>query len=182
MKTRAAVMHEPGRVVVEELEHLLLLDPDAGRERERSGVADQLDDTALAHRVESELFRDQSVPKGRLNINVEFASPDDFIPELPGWQERSRFIVREHSLDYFHYDFYAQCLAKIERGEIVSAVSATVATSSCAARIAALCTADAPLSGQVTNAVPSCAASAPNAASSPRSTIRTSRACWTAAR
>ena len=33
--------------------------------------ADQLDDTALAHRVESELFRDQSVPKGRLNINVE---------------------------------------------------------------------------------------------------------------
>ncbi|HEX7223503.1 MAG TPA: BON domain-containing protein [Candidatus Limnocylindrales bacterium] len=33
--------------------------------------ADQLDDIALAHRVESELFRDQSVPKGRLNINVE---------------------------------------------------------------------------------------------------------------
>ena len=54
--------------------------------------------------------------KERLNINVEFASPDDFIPELPGWRERSRFIVREHSLDFFHYDFYAQCLAKIERG------------------------------------------------------------------
>lgn len=29
------------------------------------------DDTALAHRVETELFRDQAVPKGRLNINVE---------------------------------------------------------------------------------------------------------------
>ena len=54
--------------------------------------------------------------KEKLNINVEFASPDDFIPALPGWQERSRFIVREHALDYYHYDFYAQCLAKIERG------------------------------------------------------------------
>ncbi len=54
--------------------------------------------------------------KDSLNINVEFASPDDFIPALPGWQERSRFIVREHLLDYYHYDFYAQCLAKIERG------------------------------------------------------------------
>jgi hypothetical protein len=54
--------------------------------------------------------------KERLNINVEFASPDDFIPEVPGWQERSRFIVREHTLDFYHYDFYSQCLAKIERG------------------------------------------------------------------
>src|SRR5687768_7058844 len=33
--------------------------------------------------------------KERLNINVELAAPSDFIPELPGWQERSRFIVRE---------------------------------------------------------------------------------------
>jgi hypothetical protein len=53
--------------------------------------------------------------KEHLNINVEFASPADFIPELPGWQERSRFIVREGKLDFYHYDFYAQCLAKIER-------------------------------------------------------------------
>ena len=54
--------------------------------------------------------------KEELNINVELAAPTDFIPELPGWQERSRFIVREGKLDFFHYDFYAQCLAKIERG------------------------------------------------------------------
>jgi len=54
--------------------------------------------------------------KESLNINVEFASPDDFIPELPGWRDRSRFIVREHALDFYHYDFYAQCLSKIERG------------------------------------------------------------------
>ncbi len=54
--------------------------------------------------------------KEELNINVELASPVDFIPELPGWQERSRFIAREGKLDFFHFDFFAQCLAKIERG------------------------------------------------------------------
>ena len=54
--------------------------------------------------------------KERLNINVELASPGDFIPELPGWQERSSFIGREGTLDFYHYDFYAQCLSKIERG------------------------------------------------------------------
>ena len=54
--------------------------------------------------------------KERLHVNVELASPADFIPELPGWKERSRFILREGKLDFYHYDFYAQCLAKIERG------------------------------------------------------------------
>jgi len=55
------------------------------------------------------------VVKEALQINVELASPDDFIPQLPGWQDRSRFIVREGTLSFHHYDFYAQALAKIER-------------------------------------------------------------------
>jgi uncharacterized nucleotidyltransferase DUF6036 len=54
--------------------------------------------------------------KERLKINVELASPGDFIPEVPGWQERSPFISREGNVDYFHYDPYMQALAKIERG------------------------------------------------------------------
>jgi hypothetical protein len=54
--------------------------------------------------------------KERLHVNVELASPDDFIPPLPGWEERSGFIAREGEIDFFHYDFYAQALAKIERG------------------------------------------------------------------
>jgi hypothetical protein len=54
--------------------------------------------------------------KERLQVNVELASPDDFIPPLPGWEERSGFIAREGEIDFFHYDFYAQALAKIERG------------------------------------------------------------------
>ncbi len=54
--------------------------------------------------------------KEKLGINVELASPSDFIPPLPGWEDRSPFIQRESSLSFHHYDFYAQCLAKIERG------------------------------------------------------------------
>lgn len=54
--------------------------------------------------------------KESLHVNVELASPSDFIPPLPGWAERSRFIAREETLDFHHYDFYSQCLAKIERG------------------------------------------------------------------
>ncbi|HYN25633.1 MAG TPA: DUF6036 family nucleotidyltransferase [Pyrinomonadaceae bacterium] len=54
--------------------------------------------------------------KERLEMNIELASPDDFIPALRGWQERSRFIQQEGKIGFFHYDFYAQALAKIERG------------------------------------------------------------------
>jgi hypothetical protein len=53
--------------------------------------------------------------KERLELNIELASPGDFIPEVPGWQERSRFIRQEGKLVFLHYDFYAQALAKIER-------------------------------------------------------------------
>jgi hypothetical protein len=54
--------------------------------------------------------------KNDLEVNIELASPDQFIPELPGWQERSAFIAREGRLSFYHYDFYAQALAKISRG------------------------------------------------------------------
>ena len=63
-----------------------------------------------------EILRSLPVLKERLQMNIELASPDHFIPELPGWQERSQFIQQEGKLSFFHYDFYAQALAKIERG------------------------------------------------------------------
>ena len=53
--------------------------------------------------------------KDTLDINVELASPDQFIPEVPGWRERSQFIARHGGISFFHYDFYSQALAKIER-------------------------------------------------------------------
>ena len=39
-----------------------------------------------------------------LRMNVELASPAHFMPELPAWQDRSRFITREGRVDFFHYD------------------------------------------------------------------------------
>lgn len=63
-----------------------------------------------------ELLRAIPELKESLQVNVELASPDDFIPPLPGWQDRSPFIVREGRVSFHHYDFYAQTLAKIERG------------------------------------------------------------------
>ena len=54
--------------------------------------------------------------KERLEINLELAAPSDFIPELPGWRERCRFIVQQGRLAFLHYDLYSQALAKIERG------------------------------------------------------------------
>ena len=65
---------------------------------------------------QDEVFRAIPRLKEELSINVELASPADFIPELPGWDRRSRAIQTEGSLTFFHYDFYAQVLAKIERG------------------------------------------------------------------
>jgi hypothetical protein len=54
--------------------------------------------------------------KESLGIPIGLASPDRFIPQLPGWEERSIFIVREGAVDFFHYDPYSQALAKLERG------------------------------------------------------------------
>jgi hypothetical protein len=63
-----------------------------------------------------DLLRQLSALKERLEINIELASPDDFIPELPGWEDRSQFVRQEGKITFLHYDFYAQTLAKIERG------------------------------------------------------------------
>jgi hypothetical protein len=54
--------------------------------------------------------------KERLHVNVELASPADFVPALPGWEDRSAFIAREGSISFHHYDFYTQALSKLERG------------------------------------------------------------------
>src|SRR5437763_2491742 len=54
--------------------------------------------------------------KNRLNVNIELASPDDFIPPAADWQERSRPIASYGELQFFHYDFALQTLSKLERG------------------------------------------------------------------
>lgn len=62
------------------------------------------------------LFRALPLIKEDLKVNVELAWPFDFIPELPGWRERSLFVAAEGRLQFLHCDPYAQALAKIERG------------------------------------------------------------------
>ncbi len=54
--------------------------------------------------------------KESLQINVELAAPDQFIPPLPDWEARSPLVLNAGKLAFHHYDFYAQALAKIERG------------------------------------------------------------------
>jgi len=54
--------------------------------------------------------------KESLNLNVELAAPDDFIPVKAGWADRSPFIEQVGLLSFYHFDLYAQALAKIERG------------------------------------------------------------------
>jgi hypothetical protein len=62
------------------------------------------------------LLRELAGLKERLGINVELASPPDFIPELPGWRERSPLVFRAGNVDVHHFDPYSQALSKIERG------------------------------------------------------------------
>ncbi|MBI4660842.1 MAG: hypothetical protein HY735_18555 [Verrucomicrobia bacterium] len=61
-------------------------------------------------------FEAIAVLKDRLNLNVELASPDDFIPPAADWRERSRHIASIGCLQFYHYDFSMQALAKLERG------------------------------------------------------------------
>ena len=63
-----------------------------------------------------ELFRAIPKIKEDLQINVELAAPSDFIPTLPGWRDRCKYIGREGKVSFFHYDPYSQALSKIERG------------------------------------------------------------------
>src|SRR2546430_14067958 len=51
-----------------------------------------------------ELFSALPEIKERLHINIELAAPSDFIPPLPGWQDRCQYIGREGAVSFFHYD------------------------------------------------------------------------------
>lgn len=54
--------------------------------------------------------------KDELALNVELATPAEFIPLPAGWEDRSRFVVREGMVTFRHFDPVAQALAKLERG------------------------------------------------------------------
>jgi hypothetical protein len=63
-----------------------------------------------------ELLRAVARLKDELRINVELASPADFIPVPGGAEGRAVYASTEGRLTVYHYDLYSQALAKVERG------------------------------------------------------------------
>ena len=61
------------------------------------------------------IFRRIPAAKEAVPVNIELASPFDFIPTPGGWQERSLYAFTEGRVDVFHLDPYSQALAKLER-------------------------------------------------------------------
>ena len=53
--------------------------------------------------------------KQKMNINIEFASPGDFIPLPMQWEARSAFIKRYEQVDVFYFDWYSLALSKMQR-------------------------------------------------------------------
>lgn len=84
------------------------------------GLREQSLDIDIAFEVEdgfeAEFARTIRVLKDELQINVEQASPGDFIPLPAGWKERAKFVGRFGQVDVFHFDLYSTSLSKIERG------------------------------------------------------------------
>jgi hypothetical protein len=106
MRELAAGARSPGRVYLTGGATALLL-----------GFRDQTIDIDLKFDPEpAGAFESIATLKNRLNVNVELASPDDFIPAVAGWQERSRHIDSIGPVQFFHYDFTLQALSKLERG------------------------------------------------------------------
>lgn len=77
----------------------------AGRRQmlQRGGPSEPLDDATLAHKVESVLFRDPGIPKGRLNVNAEHGvvvirGELDRSDEISEIEERVRRIEGVHEV------------------------------------------------------------------------------------
>ena len=105
MRAIAAEAHEPGRIYIA-----------GGASAVLRGWRDSTLDVDITIVPENDRIL-RAIPdvKERLQVNVELASPADFVPALNGWEERSIFIAREGSVSFHHFDFYTQALSKIER-------------------------------------------------------------------
>jgi len=62
------------------------------------------------------IFRDVQGIKERLQLNIEFARPEDFVPALSGSGDRHLFIDTIGKVSFYHYDPYSQLLSKVVRG------------------------------------------------------------------
>lgn len=81
------------------------------------GIRDQTIDVDM--RLDPEpagIFESIARVKMDLDLNIELASPADFLPVPSDWRERSVLIEKFGDIEFFHYDPRMQCLAKLERG------------------------------------------------------------------
>jgi len=67
-------------------------------------------------RYHGELIRAIRDLKDELDVNVEEAAPDEFIPLPSGSDRRHEYVGRFGEIDGYHYDLYSTALSKIERG------------------------------------------------------------------
>jgi Nucleotidyltransferase of unknown function (DUF6036) len=74
-----------------------------------------IDVDLLLEPEQDEVLRTLPGLKEELQLNIELASPGDFIPLPQSWRERSLFIERIGQLSFRHFDPYSQALAKLER-------------------------------------------------------------------
>ncbi len=106
MKEFATAVQGPGRVYLTGGATALLL-----------GFRDQTIDIDVKLDPEPKgAFEAIATLKNKLDLNLELASPDDFIPAPADWRESSRLIDTIKGVEFRHYDFSMQVLAKLERG------------------------------------------------------------------
>ena len=68
------------------------------------------------HADDEAVFRDIQGIKERLQVNVEFVRPEDFVPALSGTEDRHILLETIGRVSFYHYDPYAQLLSKVVRG------------------------------------------------------------------
>lgn len=108
MRALAAAARSPGKVYLTGGATALLL-----------GFRRQTIDIDLKMEPEPEgAFEAIARLKDELDVNVELASPADFIPPPEDWRERSLPIDSIGQVQFFHYDPALQALAKLERGHV----------------------------------------------------------------
>jgi hypothetical protein len=68
------------------------------------------------HADDDRIFHDIQAIKERLEINIEFAQPEQFVPPLAGTADRHVLVQTIGRVSFYHYDPYAQLLSKVVRG------------------------------------------------------------------
>lgn len=81
----------------------------------RAGFTEDIDVEVRASQ-EDEMLEAIRKLKDTMQINIEFASPADFIPIPKQWEINARYIGRYDMIDAFYFDFYSIALSKIQRG------------------------------------------------------------------